>query len=135
MSALRLDLIWGYLRPHRHTVVLGAVTLVIVNLLSVTLPQMVRRAVDDLLDGFAIDDVLRQAGLIVLLATVMAGVRLLSRMLVFGVGRQVEATLKQRIFDHLLGQDPGFLQSMGSCLLYTSPSPRDQRGSRMPSSA
>ena len=24
---------------------------------------------------------------------------------------------------------------MGSCLLYTSPSPRDQRGSRMPSSA
>ena len=26
-------------------------------------------------------------------------------------------------------------QSLGSCLLYTSPSPRDQRGSRMPSSA
>ena len=25
--------------------------------------------------------------------------------------------------------------SIGSCLLYTSPSPRDQRGSRMPSSA
>ena len=24
---------------------------------------------------------------------------------------------------------------LGSCLLYTSPSPRDQRGSRMPSSA
>ena len=24
---------------------------------------------------------------------------------------------------------------IGSCLLYTSPSPRDQRGSRMPSSA
>ena len=26
-------------------------------------------------------------------------------------------------------------QSLGTCLLYTSPSPRDQRGSRMPSSA
>ena len=26
-------------------------------------------------------------------------------------------------------------QSYGNCLLYTSPSPRDQRGSRMPSSA
>ena len=26
-------------------------------------------------------------------------------------------------------------KSMGPCLLYTSPSPRDQRGSRMPSSA
>ena len=28
-----------------------------------------------------------------------------------------------------------FSHQLGSCLLYTSPSPRDQRGSRMPSSA
>ena len=28
-----------------------------------------------------------------------------------------------------------FRQTLFSCLLYTSPSPRDQRGSRMPSSA
>ena len=28
-----------------------------------------------------------------------------------------------------------FIQVKGTCLLYTSPSPRDQRGSRMPSSA
>jgi len=48
------------------------------------------------------------------LATVMAGVRLLSRMLVFGVGRQVEADLKQRIFDHLLRQEPGWVQTTGS---------------------
>ena len=27
------------------------------------------------------------------------------------------------------------VQAVASCLLYTSPSPRDQRGSRMPSSA
>ena len=30
---------------------------------------------------------------------------------------------------------PGFKTLSKSCLLYTSPSPRDQRGSRMPSSA
>ena len=29
----------------------------------------------------------------------------------------------------------GYTDSLASCLLYTSPSPRDQRGSRMPSSA
>ena len=28
-----------------------------------------------------------------------------------------------------------YLRAVGACLLYTSPSPRDQRGSRMPSSA
>ena len=31
--------------------------------------------------------------------------------------------------------DPQTSVSMNACLLYTSPSPRDQRGSRMPSSA
>ena len=30
---------------------------------------------------------------------------------------------------------PAFIQMCKDCLLYTSPSPRDQRGSRMPSSA
>ena len=30
---------------------------------------------------------------------------------------------------------PDFIEVNGHCLLYTSPSPRDQRGSRMPSSA
>ena len=30
---------------------------------------------------------------------------------------------------------PDVLRRVQSCLLYTSPSPRDQRGSRMPSSA
>ena len=29
----------------------------------------------------------------------------------------------------------GLFDLLGTCLLYTSPSPRDQRGSRMPSSA
>jgi ATP-binding cassette subfamily B protein len=95
-------------------VLLGMAALVVVNLLSVTIPLLVRRVVDDLQDGFALADVLHQALLIVALATLMGAVRLYSRMLVFGVGRQVEADLKQRIFDHLLCQEPGWVQSTGS---------------------
>jgi ATP-binding cassette subfamily B protein len=95
-------------------VLLGMAALVVVNLLSVTIPLLVRRVVDDLQDGFALSDVLHQALLIVALATFMGAVRLYSRMLVFGVGRQVEADLKQRIFDHLLCQEPGWVQSTGS---------------------
>ena len=34
-----------------------------------------------------------------------------------------------------LKHHPGQIAFPGGCLLYTSPSPRDQRGSRMPSSA
>jgi hypothetical protein len=43
MAAFRLDLIGRYLRPHRRTVVVGALTLVVVNILSVTIPLEVRR--------------------------------------------------------------------------------------------
>ena len=37
-----------------------------------------------------------------------------------------------RLLRHQLGLD---VREIAHCLLYTSPSPRDQRGSRMPSSA
>jgi ATP-binding cassette subfamily B protein len=114
MGAIRLDLIGRYLRPHRKVVLRGMAALVVVNLLSVSIPLLVRRVIDDLQDGFALQDVLAQAALIVALATVMGAVRLYSRMLVFGVGRQVEADLKQQIFDHLLRQEPGWVQTTGS---------------------
>ena len=114
MAALRLGLIRRYLRPHRRTVLQGVAALVVVNLLSVSLPLLVRGVIDDLQDGFAVSDVLREAALIVALATLMGGVRLWSRMLVFGVGRQVEADLKQKIFQHMLRQEPGWVQTTGS---------------------
>jgi ATP-binding cassette subfamily B protein len=114
MPAPRYALILRYLRPHRRTLVFGALALVAVNLLSVAIPLLVRRVIDDLQDGFSMGDVLGEGALIMGLATVMGLVRLISRMLVFGVGRQVEASLKQRIFDHLLLQEPGWVQSTGS---------------------
>jgi len=114
MDGPRLRRILHYLKPHRRAVLLGAFSLVVVNLLGVSLPLIVRNAVDGLHSGFALTDVLQKAGLIIALATVMGLVRLWSRMLVFGVGRQVEADLKQRIFDHLLKQEPGWVQSTGS---------------------
>ncbi len=114
MAAIRLGLIRRYLRPYKRTVLIGALALVVVNLLSVSIPLLVRGVIDDLQDGFAVSDVIRQAALIVALATVMGGVRLWSRMLVFGVGRQVEANLKQQIFDHMLRQEPGWVQTTGS---------------------
>ena len=114
MAAMRLDLIGRYLRPHRRTVLMGAIALVGVNILSVMIPREVRRVIDELQVGFAYDGVLRQAGWIVLLATTMGGIRLLSRQLVFGVGRQVEVDLRQRLFDHMLRQEPAWVQTTGS---------------------
>ena len=45
-----------------------------------------------------------------------------------------EAKHLERFVDDLI-TSPELFKDFSSCLLYTSPSPRDQRGSRMPSSA
>lgn len=114
MAALRLDLIGRYLRPHGRTVLLGAIALVVVNVLRVTIPMEVRSVVDELQEGFSYAGVLRQAGWVVLLASTMGVIRLASRQLIFGVGRQVEVDLRQRLFEHMLRQEPDWIQSKGS---------------------
>ncbi len=114
MKKFRLDLIGRYLRPHRRTVILGALALVLVNILSVAIPLEVRKIVDELQEGFSITAVLNQSSWIILLATTMGIVRLISRQLVFGVGRQVEVELRQKIFEHMLTQEPSWIQEVGS---------------------
>ena len=114
MFNFRLDLIARYLRPHRQTLILGGLALVTVNILSVTIPLQVRTIVDELKEGFAINTVLIQASWIILLASCMGLVRLLSRQLVFGVGRQIEVDLRQKLFDHMLCQDQSWIQEIGS---------------------
>jgi ATP-binding cassette subfamily B protein len=44
----------------------------------------------------------------------MAVIRLISRQLVFGIGRQVEVDLRQRLFEHMLRQEPNWVQTTGS---------------------
>ena len=114
MAALRLDLIKNYLRPHKKELIIGAFSLVFVNILSVIIPMEVRNIVDDLKEGFTFSYVLNKSTWLILLATVMGGVRLISRQLVFGVGRQVEVSLRQKLFDRMLDQDPGWVQTIGT---------------------
>ena len=51
------------------------------------------------------------------------------------LGRVVDFSVLNKLFKGWIDEnwDHGFV--LWDCLLYTSPSPRDQRGSRMPSSA
>ena len=113
-ASLKLGLIARYLRPQRRQLLKGAFALLVVNLLGTTLPLLVQKTINSLTPGFSLRDLLHQAIWIALLASAMAGVRLWSRVLVFGAGRQVEVLLRQQIFDHLLKQEPGWVQSAGS---------------------
>ena len=85
----------------------------VVNILRVTIPMEVRSVVDELQEGFSYRNP----------ASGRLGcspgqhhevIRLASRQLIFGVGRQVEVDLRQRLFEHMLRQEPDWIQSKGS---------------------
>ena len=115
MSFLRTDLIIGHLKPHRSTLMVGGLALLAVNAFSVLIPLQVKDIVEGLNeDNFLLNNLISQAGFIITLATVMGVVRLISRQLIFGIGRQVEVNLRQKLFDHMLLQEPNWVGEIGS---------------------
>ena len=108
MARSQLQKLGVYLRPHWRNTALGISTLLVVNALGVYIPLLIRDAIDELGVTFSVDRVLFFVVLILVLASIMWGVRMISRILLFGVGRQVEFDLKQKIFDHLLRLEPSY---------------------------
>jgi ATP-binding cassette, subfamily B, multidrug efflux pump len=108
MAQSRLRKLAAYLRPHWKEVALGILALLIVNAMGVYIPLLIRNAIDELQKQFNFDRVWHYALLVLILATVMWVIRVASRLFLFGVGRQVEFDLKQKIFQHLLTLEPAY---------------------------
>ncbi|MBW4443925.1 MAG: ABC transporter ATP-binding protein/permease [Plectolyngbya sp. WJT66-NPBG17] len=104
----QLQKLGAYLRPHWRDATLGVLALLVVNAIGIYIPLQIRDAVDTLGVAFSVDQILMYAVLILVLASVMWVMRMASRTLLFGVGRQVEFDLKQRIFNHLLKLEPAY---------------------------
>ncbi|MDA0268310.1 MAG: ABC transporter ATP-binding protein [Cyanobacteria bacterium] len=98
----------SYLRPHWKISGIGIFALLLVNGLGVWIPLLIRDGIDTLQVTFSFARIAQYAGLVALLASIMWGFRMASRTLLFGVGRQVEFELKQRIFEHLLEMEPAY---------------------------
>ncbi len=107
----RLAKLGAYMRPHWRDATLGILALLVVNALGVYIPLLIRDAIDKLQKLFNYDQVLKYALLIVVLSSVMWVIRMASRIWLFGVGRQVEFDLKQRIFQHLLKLEPAYFST------------------------
>ncbi len=108
MANSRLQKLLSYLRPHAVQASLGIIALLIVNGLGVYIPLLIRDSIDQLRTAFDFQQVWRFVVLIVVLASLMWAIRMASRILLFGVGRQVEFDLKQKIFQHLLTLEPSY---------------------------
>ena len=114
MNNLKLNIIGKYLKPFKKELLIGAITLLIVNILSVIIPLEVKNIIDQLQEGFSRNFIISKSLWLITLATIMGVIRLSSRQIVFGIGRKVEVKLRQKLFEHLLIQDPDWIQKMGS---------------------
>ncbi|MBE9190104.1 ABC transporter ATP-binding protein [Gloeocapsopsis crepidinum LEGE 06123] len=108
MAKSRLAQLGSYLRPHWRTCTVGILALLVVNALGVYIPLLIRNIIDTLQVTFSFGQVIQYVVLIVVLSSVMWVIRMVSRVALFGVGRQVEFDLKQKIFEHLLKLEPSY---------------------------
>lgn len=108
MALARIRQLGTYLRPHWRVITYGMVALLVVNGLGVYIPLLIRDSIDNLRQGFSFNDILRAVILIFILASISWGIRMASRLYIFGVGRDVEFSLKQGIFEHLLTLEPAY---------------------------
>ncbi|HIK42721.1 ABC transporter ATP-binding protein [Thermoleptolyngbya sp. M55_K2018_002] len=108
MAISRFQRLRQYLRPHWRLAAGGILALLLVNGIGVYIPLLLRSGIDELQQTFSFGRVTFYAGWIFALASVMWGMRILSRIWLFGVGRLVEFDLKQRIFSHLLTMEPAY---------------------------
>jgi ATP-binding cassette, subfamily B, multidrug efflux pump len=107
----QLQKLVDYLRPYWRISALGVLALLVVNGLAVYIPLLIRNGIDELQADFSFRQVAYYTVLILVLASVMWAVRMVSRTLLFGVGRQVEFDLKLKIFQHLLTLEPAYFAS------------------------
>jgi ATP-binding cassette subfamily B protein len=114
MKRSRLQKLLHYLRPHWKEAMLGVIALLLVNAMGVYIPLVIRNSIDQLQISFSFDRIWQSIVTIFVLASVMWVIRVASRMWLFGVGRQVEFDLKQRIFEHLLKLEPAYFSSSSS---------------------
>ena len=114
MAYSRIKKLANYLRPHWQIVTWGVVALLVVNLLGVYIPLLIRDSIDDLSKSFDFQKIIYYVIFIIALASIMWFIRMISRVLLFGIGRQVEFDLKQKIFQHLLTLEPAYFSRQTS---------------------
>jgi ATP-binding cassette, subfamily B, multidrug efflux pump len=108
MARSRLQKLGDYLRPHWKKAAAGIFALFIVNAFAVYIPLLIRDGVNTLQVTSDFSRVLYYVWMVIGLGTLTWFMRMASRIWLFGVGRQVEFDLKQKIFTHLATMESAY---------------------------
>jgi ATP-binding cassette, subfamily B, multidrug efflux pump len=100
----------NYLRPYWSDLAVGTIALLAANMLGTYIPWLIRSAVDDLskIASGDFQTLMQYVWMIIGLSSLMWIIRMASRVWIFGIGRKIEYSLKQQIFEHLLKLPPSY---------------------------
>ena len=94
---------------HRKAVGLGLITLVIVDVLQLLVPQIFQRVINGLASGTATSDAILRLGLSVLAIYFVMGIfRFFWRYLVIGTSHRIDRNIRQELYDHLQTLSPEY---------------------------
>ena len=100
------------LAPYRRGVVAGILCLLVTNVLAQAIPWVVKWTVEAITGAAqGADTVSRLCTLVLALTVVQAGVRILSRVMIFNAGRDAEYDLRRSLFTRLCQLDSAFYRS------------------------
>lgn len=111
MPSLRkvLGLIWPIYRKHRVRLLLGLMALLGVDFLQLTIPRILKKGIDALSDGTAVQNDLLTLGLLICSIGILAAfLRFCWRYLIIGFSRYLERDLRKKIFSHVMTMDGSF---------------------------
>ncbi len=93
--------LWSYMTRYRGRYAFGLFCLLATGTLAMSVPYLLKRAVDAIAGGRPTWDVTVLALAIIVIALVQAVVRTFSRFVIFNVGRDIEYELRNDLFAHL----------------------------------
>ncbi|HUT62635.1 MAG TPA: ABC transporter ATP-binding protein [Anaerolineae bacterium] len=95
-------LIWSFVGKRWKHIVIGALFVIITNVLHAIIPSIIGRAVDLMHDDFAMRSLLQIVGLILVLEFIKGVSRFLMRYIIIRESWKIENDIRLRIFNHLL---------------------------------
>ncbi len=102
-------MLWPIYYKHRYRLLVGLLTLLGVNVLQLTIPQILKKGIDSLADGSAVQSDLLRLGLFICLIGIAATVlRFCWRYLIIGFSRHLERDLRKKIFSQVMAMDGSF---------------------------
>jgi ATP-binding cassette subfamily B protein len=110
-------------RSHRLRLAAGFSALILVDLFQLTIPRIIKHAVDGLETmTITTSGLLQLGGLVLLIASLVVVLRFAWRYLIIGFSRFLERAIRNRIFSHILKMDMPFFEkhSTGDLMAHSS---------------